>query len=60
MKTGQASLQGSMAMLQAQNRANAYKLQALGSIMSGATKAYPLMPNSGMKADFSYKYVGMD
>ncbi len=46
MKTGQASLQGSMAMLQAQNRANAYKLQALGSIMSGATKAYPLMPNS--------------
>ena len=48
MKTGQASLQGSMAMLQAQNRANAYKLQALGSIMSGATKAYPLMPNSAM------------
>ena len=37
-----------MAMLQAQNRANAYKLQALGSIMSGATKAYPLMPNSAM------------
>jgi len=46
MKIGQSSLQSSMEMLQAQNRANAYKLQALGSIMSGATKAYPLMPNS--------------
>lgn len=60
MKTGQASLQGSMAMLQAQNRANAYRFQALGSIMSGATKAYPLLPNSGTTPDFSYKYVGIE
>ena len=44
----QSSLQGNLITLQAQNRANAYKLQALGSIMSGATKAYPLMPNSAM------------
>jgi len=58
MKTGQASLQGSMAMLQAQNRANAYRFQALGSLMSGAAKAYPLMPNSPTTPD--YRFVGMD
>ena len=46
MQIGQASAQSQMAMLQAQNRANAYRFQALGAIMSGATKAYPLMPNS--------------
>jgi len=47
MKIGQISLQDSLNKLQVQNKVNAYKFQALGAIIGGATKAYPLMPNTG-------------
>ena len=46
MKKGQISLQDSLNKLQVQNKVNAYKFQALGAIIGGATKAYPLMPNT--------------
>ena len=47
MRVGQISLQDSLNKLQVQNKVNAYKFQALGAIIGGATKAYPLMPNTG-------------
>ena len=54
----QSSLQGNLITLQAQNRANAYRFRALGSALTGALNAYPLMPNSSSGPD--YRYVGMD
>ena len=69
MKLGQSSLQKSLTLLQAQNRANAYRYQALSSIMSTAIKAQPMLPKSPTTAlDTSsptggipdYRYSGLD
>ena len=69
MKLGQTSLQKSLTLLQAQNRANAYRYQALSNIMSTAIKAQPMLPNSPTNALNTssptggipdYRYVGLD
>jgi hypothetical protein len=58
MKVGQISLQDSLNKLQVQNKVNAYKFQALGAIIGGATKAYPLMPNTGTMTGTGLGKVG--
>jgi len=47
MQIGQVSFQDSLNKLRVQNKVNAYKFQMLGAVIGGASKAYPLMPNTG-------------
>ena len=54
------SLKSTLVDLQVKNAQRAYKYQALGAIIGGASKAQGLIPNQTYSPNYSYQYKGLD
>ena len=54
------SLQSSLVDMQVKNAQRAYKYQAIGAILGGASKAQGLLPNQTYTPNYSYQYKGLD